>query len=84
MKKLPPKKLFYRILLDGSISFGEYISGKWRNICDPIQPEEVTVWRHLKKKLDVFKQRTGRSYLLVPYSPARTLDKEKIKELLSQ
>ena len=66
-KTLHPKKIFYRALVDGHISFGEYVNGKWRNICNPIhRTKELYRYKNLGDYLNqCFK---GRGWILVPYS----------------
>jgi hypothetical protein len=84
-KKLPPKKIFYRFIENNTkISFGEYLSAKWFNICNPFKLDDRIEWNKRRDELRRFYDRTKRELSIVPYgsSPNQPLNNEEVKALL--
>lgn len=60
-KKQSPKKLYVRFVEnDTKFSIGEYISGKWRNVCDPFKITDMNALASHVGDVRIFKRKTGR------------------------
>lgn len=57
MKKPPIKRIYARVLADGKISVGEYVSAKWNNIIKPFKPSDEVARQELRELVALYHKR---------------------------
>ena len=63
-----PKNLYVRYVNGGtSLSVGEYINGKWRNVVEPFRLDDLSTVAQLKGLVDTFRRHEQREVEYVNY-----------------